>query len=270
MTGVLLKSLREVWVGTVLTGAGLFVFQALLNFILPQVVDEVSQIWLQMPFVRTLLSALLGTDFGDGITAQMTQAIVWVHPVVLALLWAHVIVHATRFPAGEVDRGTVDVLLGLPLSRRRIYVAETVMGLVTGIVIVLVGLAGYLLGSRATAPENRSAFGAILLVAANLYGVYVAVGGMSFLVSACSDRRGRAIATNFGIVLASFLLTFLAGFWDPAQNLAFLSVLDYYQPAEILRSGTWPWKDFAVLFGFGLITWLVGDVITARRSLCTV
>jgi ABC-type transport system involved in multi-copper enzyme maturation permease subunit len=266
----MVKALREVWAGTLLIGIGLLLFQVFLNVILPQIQNEIGRIWLQMPFVRTLLSALLGTDFGDEITAQITQAIVWVHPAVLALLWAHAIVLATRFPAGEVDRGTVDVLLGLPVSRRQIYLAETAVLLGTGVAVMLMALLGYFIGSRSSAPEHRSEFGAILRVASNLYCVFIAVGGVSFLVSACSDRRGRAIATNFGIVVASFLLTFLAGFWEPARHLAFLSVLDYYQPAEIIRSGAWPAKDIAVLAGFGVTTWAVGGVIAARRSLCTV
>jgi len=270
MTGLVGKALREVWAGTLLIGTGLLLFQVLLNVILPQIQDEIGRVWLQMPVVRTLLTALLGTDFGDEITARVTQAIVWVHPAVLALLWAQPIILATRFPAGEIDRGTVDVLLGLPVSRQRVYLAETIVLLGTGVVLMLMALVGYFIGSRGSAPENRSEFGAIMGVTANLYGIFVAVGGLSFLVSSCSDRRGRAISTNFGLVVASFLLTFLAGFWEPARNLAFLSVLEYYQPAEILRSGAWPVKDIAVLSAFGVTTWLIGGVITARRSLCTV
>jgi len=47
-----------------------------------------------------------------------------------------------------------------------------------------------------------------MLVMANFFGVYLAVGGIAFLVSALSDRRGRAMAVVFAIVLASFLLNF--------------------------------------------------------------
>ena len=108
------------------------------------------------------------------------------------------------------------------------------------------------------------------LVMANLYGVYVAVGGIAFLVSALSDRRGRAMAIVFGIVLASFLLNFVAQFWEPAKQLAFLGVMEYYQPAQILHSGNLPIGDLAILLLVGGSTWLLGGEIVARRSICTV
>ena len=108
------------------------------------------------------------------------------------------------------------------------------------------------------------------LVALNLLCVYVAVGGFAFLVSSLSERRGRAVVTIFGFVLASFLLNFLAQFWWPASKLAFLGVLKYYQPARILGSGTLPLEHVAILLVFGLVTWTVGWEVMARRSICTV
>jgi ABC-2 type transport system permease protein len=104
----------------------------------------------------------------------------------------------------------------------------------------------------------------------NLYLVYVAVGGLAFMVSAMSDRRGRAIGVIFGLLLGSFLLNFLAQFWPPAGRLSFLGVLDYYKPAQILTGGSIPIRDIVGLLGFGLATWAIGGEILARRSICTV
>ena len=74
---------------------------------------------------------------------------------------------------------------------------------------------------------------------------------------------------SFTLVLASFLLNFLAQFWVPAERLAFLSVMHYYQAATILRDGTIPWSDLAVLLAFGIVMWVIAGEISARRSICT-
>jgi ABC-2 type transport system permease protein len=103
-----------------------------------------------------------------------------------------------------------------------------------------------------------------------LYCVYIAIGGISFLVSSLSDRRGRAIAVVFAIVLVSFLLNFIAQFWEPAKRFAHLSVMTYYQPALILRSGEIPSTNIAVLIAIGTLTWLVAGEVNRRRSICTV
>jgi ABC-2 type transport system permease protein len=197
------------------------------------------------------------------------SAFVWVHPVVLAILWAASIIFCTRYPAAEIDRGTIDVLLGLPVSRRGVYLCETAGWLSAGLVILAFGAIGYLIGSRAMELEQRPALALVALVMVNLYGVYLAVGGLTCLVSSLSDRRGRAVAVIFAVVLASFLLNFLAQFWDPAKHLVFLSVLDYYQPAAILRDGAIAPADLIMLFAIGLTGWAAGLEITARRSICT-
>jgi ABC-2 type transport system permease protein len=269
MRGMLLKILHEVWLPTLLFGLGLFLIKALLTHVLPQVVQGMGEIFEQFPIAKTFLTALLGTEVGEQITARTMQAFLWVHPVVLALLWGHEITLGTRMPAGEIDRGTIDVLLSWPVSRRRIYLCESLVWLASG--ILLIGL-GYL-GHRSTVSTMpvtmRPEWSRAAMVMANLLCVYVAIGGIVLLVSALSDRRGRAVAVVFALVLASFLLNFLAQFWWLAKRVAFLSVMQYYQPAKILSSGVFPWHDAIVLLMVGTTAWVLGCEIFARRNICT-
>jgi ABC-2 type transport system permease protein len=118
--------------------------------------------------------------------------------------------------------------------------------------------------------ELRPEMPRILQVMSNLFCVYVAVGGIAFLISALSDRRGRAVGVVFAILLASFLLNFIANFLQPAKQIAFLGILEYYRPAQILQHGHFPWRDVAVLLAVGLVAWLAGGEILARRSITTV
>ena len=103
MRGLLAKTVREVRLTTALFGGALFVVMALLTYVLPQVQEGLSDVLSHMPFVKTLMASLLGTEIGEQVTMQMMGAYLWVHPIVLALLWAHEIVICTRMPAGEID-----------------------------------------------------------------------------------------------------------------------------------------------------------------------
>jgi ABC-2 type transport system permease protein len=194
----------------------------------------------------------------------------WVHPIVLALLWAQEIIFCTRVPAGEVDRGTVDLLLSLPVSRWQVFLCESAVWLFTGLILVCSGLLGSLLGGLAADEEMRQPIGRVLIVAINFYGLYLAVGGMCWLVSSLSDHRGRAVAVVFALVLVSFLLNFLGQLWEPAHSVQFLGVLNYYRPVAILGDGVWPIADMLVLVTVGGICWLIGGVVFARRDICTV
>jgi ABC-type transport system involved in multi-copper enzyme maturation permease subunit len=220
--------------------------------------------------MRDIIQAMLGTEIGDRIGPQMFQAVAWVHPVALALTWAHALVSCTRVPAGEVDRGTIDVLLGLPVSRWEVFLSETMVWLICGSAVLAAGLAGNLLGAQALPLDQRPELSRLLIVLANLFCLYAAVGGLTWLVSSFSDRRGRALTIVFLVLLSLFLLNYLAQFWHPLEKIAFLSPLHYHRPVNVLGNGAWPWKDMGVLLGSAGVMWLMGGAVFARRDLCTV
>jgi len=267
--GLLLKSWRETWPPTVLFGGALFVIQAILAFALPKLQSQLSAQLASTPFLRNLIGAMIGTDVGGGLGPEMFAAIAWVHPVVLALVWAHAIVLCTRVPAGEVDRGTIDVLLALPVSRWQVFVTESLVWVGAAFSIIVAALLGNAVVARLGGNALDIAVTRLLPVAANLLAIATSVGAFAWLASCLSDRRGRALAVALLAVLASFLLNYLAPFWEPANRIAWLSVLRYHQPVRVLQSGQWPFADLGVLLGAAALMWVVAGTVFARRDLTT-
>jgi ABC-type transport system involved in multi-copper enzyme maturation permease subunit len=267
--GLIIKALRELWPATLLLGCALFLFEGVLAYVLPTFAQQFSTQWLQMKFAQTILKATLGAEVGSEIGPDLFTSIPWVHPVVLAITWAHAIIICTRVPAGEVDRGTVDVLLGLPISRWELFRSETVACVGSGMLVLLSGAVGNVLGGAFVPPEGRTALSRMGIILLNLMCLYMAACGMAWMLSALSDRRGKAIAAAFIIVIASFLLNYLAQLWQPAQSLEFLSVLHYYRPLFIMRVGNWPLRDMTVLLLVATMLWIGAGVIFARRDLST-
>lgn len=270
MRGLLNKIAYETRVPALLFGIGMCLIMALLTALLPKVLGDLDRLLERLAFVKPLITALLGVDPGKQPTAQVMQAFLWVHPTVLTLLWAHEVMYCTRVPAGEIDRGTIDFLLSLPVSRWKIYLSETIGWLCTGVLILSMGYAGHFAASAGLQPQMRPGALITAWVMLNLLAVYSVVGCFAFLVSACSDRRSRAMGVVFAVLLFSFLLNFLAQFWEPARAISFLSIMEYYRPALIIQSGTFPSTDVAVLAAISGFCWIVGGFVFRRRSICTV
>jgi len=270
MRGILTKIFHEVRWPVLLFGTGLGLVMALLTALLPKVLGDIDKVFERLPFIKPLITALLGVDPGEQFTATMIQAFLWVHPTVLTLIWAHEVMYCSRLPGGEIVRGTVDFLLGLPVSRWTLYVCETIGWLVSGITILALGWTGLFLASDSLQPDMRPAASATLFVMLNLLAVYAAVGAFAFLVSSFSDHRTRAIGAVFGVLLMSFLLNFLAQFWDPAKSVSFLSVMEYYRPAIVIQSGEFPLSDVGILLAIAGICWSAGGLVFRGRSICTV
>jgi ABC-type transport system involved in multi-copper enzyme maturation permease subunit len=268
--GLISKSVREVWAMTLLCGLGVMVFEVLLAHVLRSFETQLADYWLEVEFIRNMVRALLGSEITEQFDLGAMSSIAWVHPVILAILWAHEITLCTRVPAGEVDRGTIDVLFGLPVSRWGVYLSESLVWIVAGVVVIGMGWLGSTFGYLTTASEARPSAGQTVVVVSNLYCLYLAVGGLAFLTSSLSDRRGRAVAVAFTVVVTSFLLSFLAQYWEPAKSLSFLSMLHYYKPLLILREAAWPMRDMVTLIICAAVMWLAGGLLFARRDICTV
>lgn len=267
--GIMYKAYCEVRFITLLIGAALLAIETIFAFVLPILEKQFENIFAQLPFVQTIMKALLGTDLGPGFGKEGIQALAWVHPAVLALIWAHGIIVCTRVPAGEVDRGTADVLFGLPVSRWSVYRSECVVWLMSMIVILLMAATGHRVGVPFAESATPVPLARLSLVLLNLFCLGAAVGSIAWLISALSDRRGKAIGVVFAIVLASFLLNFLGQFWAPAEKVMFLGVLNYYRPMEIIRSGVFPGKDTLVLISVAAAVWTLGGIVFARRDITT-
>ena len=198
------------------------------------------------------------------------MALVWIHPVVLALIWTHAIWAGTRVPVSEIDRGTIDVLLTMPISRTSVFVAEAMVAVFCGALVVGFGLMGNVIGGWSADPEMMGTVGQRMWVSLNLWALYLSVFGMSALASSLSDRRGRAVGAVVAVVIAAFVVGFLSIYSPTLKSMLFLSVLNYYRPLFVLQGGPVPVRDILVLLACGLVLWSVAAVIFARRDIRTV
>jgi hypothetical protein len=269
LSGLLLKGWRETRLMTLGLMIAVGMVTGIITLVLPQLLEGLNEFMLQVPFIRSMVSSMMGIDISTGLTTTMLLSVMWTHPVVLALVWWHAISLCTRYPAGEIDRGTIDVLLGWPVSRRAIWRAETLIWLGSGSAVILAALTGYGLASLTVPPDLRPTFARAAMAAINLYALYCAVGAATLLASSLSNRQSRALATGFTVVAGSFLLNFLVPYWRPADALSFLGPMTYYRPAIILRDGILPYGDVGVLLGIGAVLWTVGMEVTARRNIAT-
>jgi ABC-2 type transport system permease protein len=267
--GLLLKAAFEIWPSTLLCGGLLFGVEAILAYVLPTFQAQFSESLLQLQFIQKLLSAMLGVEASGQLGPEVFMTLPWVHPVVLALVWSHALLCCTRMPAGEIDAGTADLTFTLPVTRWGILRSETAVWLAGGAIILVLALLGNILGGSSVPIEQRPDLARTLIVFANLACVYLAVGGLTWLVSAASSRRGPAITVAFLLLLASFLLNYLAQFWEPAKQMAFLGLLNYYRPLFVLRDGLVPWRAMGTLLLASLTLWTAAGVVFSRRDIST-
>jgi len=267
--GLQRKSAQEIWLGTTIFALAIGLVEGLLSYVIPTLLSTYGEQILQMEFVQRIIAALLGLPPSTGVTAVMNVSFPWVHPIVLAILWITTIWVGTRIPAGEIDRGTVDVLLSLPVSRTAVLVNDSIVALCAGVAVIACAAVGHHVGNRLAESDAPTTFFVTAGIAVNAYAMYVAVLGFTYLTSACSERRGRAVAVALSVVLASFFLSLLVQLWTPAKQLEALGIMNYFRPVHVILKGHWAFVDIFALAGFGALCWIAALIVFVRRDIRT-
>jgi len=260
------KTVRDyylLWQGAVVFLLG---FVVLFTFATHNIPQHQKTQWLKMPWVRQFISAMVGSDLLAHFSATGVASFAYAHPFTWVVLVSFILTTATGVLAGEVDRGTMDLLAGLPLSRARIYASVSFVVVGFGLPLCWIAFTGSALGRRLTGDQAVD-LARLIPVAWHLYVTYVYVACFAVAVSACCSRRGTALAIAFAAIFYSFVLNFLAAIWPAVKPIAFTTFLQYFAPLPVADAGCMRWDDVAVLLTGAAAWWVFGLVAFRRRDI---
>lgn len=164
--------------------------------------------------------------------------------------------------AGEEERGTLDLLLANPLSRRRLALeklaalAAELCGLAVVLWLALV-VGGRVAGMHISAWKLGAGSLSLLLLA-------LLFGALAMLTGAASGHRARAIALTTAVAVAAYLVNSLAPLAGPLKPLRPLSPFFHYGAGDPLRDGLDPWHALVLLLAAVVASGLVPFVFERR------
>jgi ABC-2 type transport system permease protein len=207
-----------------------------------------------------------------------TLSVGYVHPLTLIILTVWAIGRASAAIAGEIDRGTMELLLAQPISRSRIILAHLLVDVVTIPILCLSMWLGTWAGSclvglqgnpnLALRADPWSFIPSLLNVAVLIF----ATSGSTMLLSAAGRFRGRVLGVAVLIALVQFLINVVGQLWGPIEHLRPLTLYFYYQPQPIIVDPAWyekgvVWLRLAVLLGVGIVGYLLAWWTFCKRDL---
>jgi ABC-type transport system involved in multi-copper enzyme maturation permease subunit len=264
---LILKSWRDHWllIATALIAA--LLFEVLFVLAMKKIAPEMLSFARRVEILRRIFQILLSLDLSAAVSPTSLVVLGFLHPFLSAVSWGTLVAIATRLPAGEVDRGTADLLLTLPVPRASVYVATTVVWGLTALALAGATWTGAVLGTLLIPLPGPVDLTRVGMVAANQAAVLMAIGGTSAMVSCLVNHRGPAVAILIAVLLASFLVNFLAVFLPFFETVDFLGLLHYFRPVDIAREGQWPARDLSLLAATAVITWSVGLFVFQRKDI---
>ena len=171
---------------------------------------------------------------GDIFSLPGSIALSFIHPIAIMLTSVFSIGFAATAIAGERQRGTLEVALARPISRRAFYltVLAAALGFVATTVTAL--LAGGVAGSLAYGVAGELALRELPLLWLNavlLFGSFAAIG---LAASVSFDRLSPALGITLGFVVVMYVFEVLGSLWPDAEFLQPYSLFYYLKPKAIL------------------------------------
>ncbi len=195
-----------------------------------------------------LFDAFAAFGGGSVFTLDGSVALGFLHPIPLALVAILAIGHPVAALAGERQRGTLEVLLARPISRRRVYGTALAATLVFVVVALAANLAGVVAGAVLLDVADELEPALLLLVWANASLLFATLGAIALAASASFDRVTPALGSVLAFALVSYAVELLGALWPDMAGWRPWSLFHYFQPAAILAGDASPW-DPAVLAG---------------------
>lgn len=173
--------------------------------------------------------------------------------------------YGTALVAKEVENGTIESLLALPVSRTRLLL-ERVLALVIGIAALttttlasLYALSltyGFKLSTLGTAAATVHVFGFILVFAA-----------LVVLLSVIFLDRGKPIGITIGYFVLAHLINALATNSETLRDIQFLSLFKYYDVYTALADARLDFWHNALFFGLSVAFFAAAVFIFKRRDI---
>ena len=233
---------------------------AMMSSVNPKVMDEV----IYKGPGKVAQSVMGGSDIRFERPADFL-AVELLHPVVLTLTGLWVLGRAAGAVAGELDRGTMELLLSQPVPRGRLILAHllvdlaaipcvclsVVIGTQLGLWLVGPFAVDYSMMTKLTAESplkfrpppgpavlevnaDRQIFGSI-----NHAALLFAFSGLAILVSSFGRNRWRSTGWAVVIYISMFVMNLVGQIWEAIGAARPLSLFFYYQPQKIWLAGDW-------------------------------
>ena len=222
-----------------------------------------------------IVYALLGGDLVNLNDPATVLTIGYVHPFVQFVLCVWGVGRGSAALAGELERGTMELLLAQPISRRQLVYTHLLLDLLTLPLVPTAMLIGTALGVWLLALPGV-VLSSYAIAATNLMTLAFSVSGLTLIASALGRSRWKVAGGVLLLLLVMFLVNLFGQLWPPLEPYRPATLFFYFQPQlHILQNSWWvqvpnfSWSVCPplVLGSLGLAGYLLAGEIFHRRDL---
>jgi ABC-2 type transport system permease protein len=193
-------------------------------------------------------------------------AIGYQEPFVLLLYMLFAVGVPTALLAGEVQRGTMELILSRQTTKTQVYICAGLITIAGMYALVIVMFLGTVVSTNLYEFDQEVPLYCFFKLAVNGGILASTVGGIALLSAACF-RRGMAVSLTVAYLVVNYFIMIITQWWPRMKWLDPATIFNYVDGAKILTEPEWPMGDMCVLISLLVVTTLAGGIIWSRRDL---
>ncbi len=262
------KAVYDAWRQLVLSALILILFSWVFVWLMSQLeVDAFAQILAWLP-------DFLGTLFGVPLNRLGSPAgqlsLLYIHVVTMLVCVGWAVGRGSDTISGEIDRGTMDLILSLPLRRASVIVPPAVVAALGAIVLPGAILLGTRLGLLTTSFSDTVSIRQFIPGAINLSCMIFLMTGVTTLLSSWGRSRWRAISLAVAFYVVSVIIEMVARVWQWGGWLRYCTFSTAFQPHLMIlkpeETGFFALPYNLTLIGLGLAAYALAAVVLTYRD----
>jgi len=262
------KAVSDSWRQLVLSSALLILFTWVFIWLMSQIPIEGFAMFLQM--IPGPLKSLIPVKIPELATRTGQLTILYVHVITLLVCVGWAVGRGSDSISGEIARGTMDLLLSLPVRRVWVMVIPAVVAAGGAVVLAASVLCGTAIGLATVQFSDQASTWQFLPGAINLFTMTFCLTGITTLVSSWNRDRWRTIAISAGFFVFSFILEMIGRVWRHGAWLTYCTFLSAFQPQRLILEGgagcRAVWCN-GTLLALGVVSYIAGGIVLARRDI---
>jgi ABC-2 type transport system permease protein len=214
----------------------------------------------------SFIKAFLGGDILQAGNISGLIAIGYQDPLILLLYMLFAVGVPTALLAGEVQKGTMELILSRHTTKIQIYICAGLITLVGMYALVVVMFLGTVAATNIYQFYQEVPLYSFFKLAINGGILASAVGAIALLAAACF-RRGMAVSVTVAYLVVNYFISIITKWWPQMKWLDPYTMFNYVDGAKIFARHSWPVGDMLVLISILVVSTVLGGVIWSRRDL---
>ena len=260
LTSVFSKNLYDMRGGLIWWSVGLVLTNLMIVLIFPSIEESSAALTEYMDNLPPAMVALFG-DIQEFATMEGYLGLELFGFFLPALTLGFGIAYGGGVIGSEEDRGTLDLLLSYPISRRSVLTQKFGAIAVFALLVLVTSTLGLLLGVALV--DATVDIGNLAAAVLNVGLLTLVFGTLALALTGVGLSRGAASGISAGLAAITFLMNGLAPLADLPDALRHITPWYYYDASEVLLTGFVP-ANTAVLV-VAIVTLLVIGLLGFQR-----